>query len=91
MASTESAAGTAAASSRRTRTAVDTCHLCTRTTGGEIIDAGGDLGRVHRDCFTEWDRLQEALEMSACAQLADHPGEFWAELEMEGSPVAEAA
>ena len=89
MATTESAVGAPAASSRLR--AVDTCRLCSRTTDGEIIDAGGDVGRVHRGCFTLWDRLQEALEMSACAQLADHPGEFSAELEMEGFPVAEAA
>ena len=89
MATTESAVGAPAASSRRR--AVDTCRLCSRTTDGEIIDAGGDVGRVHRACFIEWDLRQEALDMSACARFPGDPREFWAELEMEGSPVAEAA
>jgi hypothetical protein len=69
----------------------ETCRLCTGTTVDEIVDAGGDIGRVHRSCFIEWDRRQEALEMAACIGFPGHPGEFWAELEMDGTPLARAA
>ena len=91
MATTGSAAATAAPSSSYTRPPLDACRLCSCMTAGEVIDAGGDLGCVHRACFIEWDRREEALEMSACARFPGDPREFWAELEIEGSPVAEAA
>lgn len=38
-----------------------TCSLC-HEPGGELIDAGGDVGLVHRPCFVAWDVAQEALE-----------------------------
>ena len=79
--------------SARTRPArpVEMCSLCGGANDGEFMDAGGGLRRVHRRCFIEWDRQQEALEMSACVGLVGHPGEFWAELEMEDTPLARAA
>ena len=69
------------------------CRFCTETMAADIADAGGDIGRVHRGCFIEWDRRQEALEleMAACVGFLGHPGEYWAELEMEGEPLARAA
>jgi hypothetical protein len=68
------------------------CRLCAGTAGGETVDAGGDIGRVHRTCFIEWDRQQETLEVAACVgfSLGD-PGEYWAELEMEDAPLTRAA
>ncbi len=68
------------------------CRLCAGTAVGETVDAGGDLGRVHRSCFIEWDRRQEALEVAGCVGwfLGD-PGEYWAELEMEDAPLTRAA
>jgi hypothetical protein len=67
------------------------CRLCSGTGRGEIVDAGGDLGRVHRNCFIEWDRRQEALEAACVGFLLGDPGEYWAELEMEDAPLTRAA
>ena len=67
------------------------CRLCAGTAGGETVDAGGDLGRVHRSCFIEWDRRQEALEAACVGFLLGDPGEYWAELEMEDAPLTRAA
>ena len=53
------------------------CRLCAGTAGGETVDACGDLGRVHRSCFIEWDRQQEALEVAArVGFLLGDPGEY---------------
>lgn len=92
MARTESAAPRSATSGRmRPAERAETCNLCGDTTDGEFMDAGGDIGRAHRRCFIEWDRRQEALEMTACVGLVGHPGEYWAELEMEDVPLVRAA
>ena len=68
------------------------CRLCAGTVRGQTVDAGGDIGRVHRSCFIEWDRQQEALEAAACVGffLGD-PREYWAELEMEDAQLPRAA
>jgi hypothetical protein len=56
------------------------------------VDAGGDIGRVHRACFIEWDCRQEALEMSMAAALSlPDPREEWSEREVEPVPVPQAA
>lgn len=39
-----------------------TCSLCHQP-GGELINAGGDLGLVHRRCFVAWDVDQEQREV----------------------------
>jgi hypothetical protein len=41
------------------------CGLCGRLRGGQapMVETGGPLGRVHRRCFTAWDRRSEAAEM----------------------------
>ena len=68
------------------------CRMCAGTAGAETVDAGGDIGRVHRTCFIEWDRQQEALEVAArVGFLLGDPGEYRAELEMEDAPVLRAA
>ena len=68
------------------------CRLCAGTAGGETVDAGGDIGRVHRNCFIELDRQQQALEVAArVGFLLGDPGEYRAELEMEDAPVLRAA
>ena len=83
--------GPARATERAARTE-RRCRLCAGTAGGETVDACGDLGRVHRSCFIEWDRQQEALDLAACVGfLLGGPGEYWAELEMEGAPLTRAA
>jgi hypothetical protein len=99
MASTETTERRYRTATRRARPAKDaqpllkTCRLCGATDMEEIVDAGGDVGLVHRSCFIEWDRRQEALEleMAACVGLLAHPGEYWAELEMEDAPLTRAA
>ena len=71
--------------------AVQTCRFCSRGAVGDVIDAGGDVGKVHRACFVEWDRRQEALEAAATiTSFLPDPGEIRTELEME-EPVARAA
>ena len=77
--------------SGRTNRAVQSCRFCTQGAAGDVIDAGGDVGRVHRACFVEWDRRQEALEAAAkIAFFLPDPGEIRSELEME-EPVSQAA
>lgn len=39
-----------------------TCSLCRLDAPGELVNAGGDLGLVHRGCFVEYDIAQEAEE-----------------------------
>jgi hypothetical protein len=52
------------------------CRFCARENLGDVVDAGGDIGRVHRACFIEWDRRQEALEAAAMVALSlPDPGE----------------
>jgi hypothetical protein len=78
---------------RRGRAAAQSCRFCARENAGDVVDAGGDIGRVHRACFIEWDRRQEALEMAAMVTLSlPDPGEFWSEREIAGEdPLARAA
>lgn len=49
-----------------------TCSLC-HEPGGELINAGGDLGLVHRPCFVEYDRRAEAEEALDVFALAFEP------------------
>ena len=83
-------AGQARATERSGATVEGRCRLCAGTARGDIVDAGGDLGRVHRSCFIEWDRRQEASEAAACVGFLGDPGEYWAELEMEDAPLPRA-
>jgi hypothetical protein len=78
---------------RSGRAAAQRCRFCARENTGDVVDAGGDIGRVHRACFIEWDRRQEALEMAAMVTLSlPDPGEFWSEREIAGEdPLARAA
>jgi hypothetical protein len=70
---------------RRGRAGAQRCRFCARQNSGDVVDAGGDVGRVHRACFIEWDRRQEALEMAAMVALSlPDPGEFWSEREIAG-------
>jgi len=39
------------------------CRFCMRPAHRDTITAGPSLGKVHRACFTDWDRQQEALEL----------------------------
>ena len=73
--------------------AAQRCRFCARENTGDVVDAGGDIGRVHRACFVEWDRRQEALEMAAMVTLSlPDPGESWSEREIAGeNPLAQAA
>ena len=80
-----------AQTTKRREPQLETCRLCAGTNVDEIVEAGGDIGWVHRSCFIEWDHRQEALEMAACVGFLDDPGEFWVELEMDGAPLARAA
>ena len=74
-----------------TTRAVQSCRFCTRGAVGDVVDAGGDVGKVHWACFVEWDRRQEALEAAATiTSFHPDPGEIRTELEME-EPVARAA
>jgi hypothetical protein len=81
------------ARARRGRAGAQRCRFCARENAGDVVDAGGDIGRVHRACFIEWDRRQEALEMAAMVALSlPDPGEFWSEREIAGDdPQARAA
>jgi hypothetical protein len=56
----------------------------------ETIDAGGDVGRVHRTCFVDWDRQQEAREVASCLGFLGDPGESRTELEVEDAPARAA-
>ena len=78
---------------RRGRGGAQRCRFCAGENTGDVVDAGGDVGRVHRACFIEWDRRQEALEMAAMVALSlPDPGEFWSEREIAGDdPLACAA
>jgi hypothetical protein len=54
------------------------CRLCNDALAGDAVNAGGDIGRVHRACFIRWDGEQEALEMSLTMSLAlPDPLEDW--------------
>jgi hypothetical protein len=89
--SIERDAGAMAPVSVETDRAVQRCRFCTRGTVGDVIDAGGDVGRVHRECFVEWDRRQEGLEAAAMITcFLPDPGEIRTELEME-EPLERAA
>ena len=78
---------------RGRRAGAERCRFCADENVGDVVDAGGDVGRVHRACFIEWDRRQEALEMAAMVALSlPDPGEFWSEREIAGDdPLVEAA
>ena len=77
--------------SDRADSAVQSCRFCSRGAVGDVVDAGGDVGKVHRACFVEWDRRQEALEAAATiTSFLPDPGEIRTELEME-EPVARTA
>ena len=77
----------------RGRAAPQRCRFCDGENAGDVVDAGSDIGRVHRACFIEWDHRQEALEMAAMLALSlPDPGEFWSEREIDGDdPLARAA
>jgi hypothetical protein len=55
---------------RRGGAAAQRCRFCAHENAGHVVDAGGDIGRVHRACFIEWDGRQEALEMAAMVTLS---------------------
>jgi hypothetical protein len=78
---------------RRGRAGAQRCRFCGDENAGDVVDAGGDIGRVHHACFIEWDRKEEALEMAALVVLSlPDPGERWSEREIFGEdPLAEAA
>ncbi len=78
---------------RRGRAGAQRCRFCGCENTGDVVDAGGDIGRVHRACFIEWDRRQEALEMAAMVALSlPDPGEYWTEREIDGDdPLTRAA
>ncbi len=78
---------------KRGRSGGQRCRFCAGQNSGDVVDAGGNVGRVHRACFIEWDRRQEALEMAAMVALSlPDPGEFWSEREIAGDdPLARAA
>lgn len=60
------------------------CRFCGCKNVGDVVDAGGDVGRVHRACFVEWDRRQEALEAAAMVALSmPDPGEERTERELD--------
>ena len=64
--------------------AIGTCSLCRRSTLEELIDAGGDVGLVHRSCFATWDQLQEALEQTLVRSCtAPHHADGSADLDLE--------
>jgi hypothetical protein len=76
----------------RRRSRAQCCRFCSRENVGDIVDAGGDIGRVHRACFIAWDREQEALEMSMAAALSlPDPREEWTERDLEPTTVSRAA
>ena len=81
------------ARARRGRAGAQPCRFCAGENTGDVVDAGGDVGRIHRACFIEWDRRQEALEMAAMVALSlPDPGEFWSEREIAGEdPLTRAA
>lgn len=81
------------ARARRGRAGAQRCRLCGCDNTGDVVDAGGEVGCVHRACFIEWDRHQEALEMAALVALSlPDPGECWSEREIAGDePLARAA
>ena len=52
------------------RRATRTCCFCGKAVAREVLDAGGDVGRVHPACFEAWDAEQEAMEMSLTMAMA---------------------
>lgn len=52
------------------RRAARTCCFCGKEVARDVLDAGGDVGRVHPACFEAWDAEQEALEMSLTMAVA---------------------
>ena len=68
----------------------EACRFCAGPPRGEMVDAGGDVGRAHLACFVEWDRRQEALEAEFGRDLLGEAREIAAELEPEAT-VARAA
>jgi hypothetical protein len=76
----------------RRRSQAQRCRFCSRENVGDVVDAGGDIGRVHRACFVAWDRKQEALEMSMAAALSlPDPREECTERDLEPTTVSRAA
>jgi hypothetical protein len=83
--------GARARVSVETDSGVQRCRFCARDALGDVIDAGGDVGRVHRTCFVEWDLRQEGLEAAdTIACFLPDPGEIRTELEMD-EPLERAA
>lgn len=75
----------------RGRPRTQCCCLCSRPNRGDLVEAGGDIGRVHRACFGEWDRRQEALEATFMLPLSlPDAREGSSEVEVDG-PLARAA
>jgi hypothetical protein len=68
----------------RRRSRSQRCRFCGCKNVGDVVDAGGNVGRVHRACFIEWDRRQEALEAAAMVALSmPDPGEERSERELD--------
>ena len=65
------------------------CSICHEPALEDLLDAGGDVGVVHRACFVRWDTEQEALEQTLARSLA-FPHHAEASLEMEPKPLAAA-
>jgi anti-sigma factor RsiW len=56
------------------------------------VDAGGDVGVVHRACFARWDNEQEALEQMLARSLgAPHHAEANLELELPTDAAAKSS
>jgi hypothetical protein len=76
----------------RRRSGEQRCRFCARENVGDVVDAGGTVGRVHRACFIEWDRKEEALEMSMTVALSlPDPREDSIERELASVTVPQAA
>jgi hypothetical protein len=56
------------------------------------VNAGGDVGVVHRPCFARWDTEQEALEQMLARSLgAPHHAEANVELEFPTDAAAKSS
>lgn len=65
------------------------CSICREPAVEDLVDAGGDVGVVHRACFVRWDTEQEALEQMLARSLG-FPHHAEANLELEPEPLAAA-
>jgi hypothetical protein len=65
------------------------CSICREPALENVVDAGGDVGVVHRACFVRWDTEEEALEQMLARSLGV-PHHAEANLELEPAPLAAA-